>query len=1145
MLSRRCAAGFAYTFAVLHLLLSGCSDSGTMAAKAQPLKPDAAFDAVLDAASSSADIVLVCPGAPGCPCTENGDCDLGICADDPYVEGGKACARSCVDVCPGGYKCANVSVGGSDVYSICVPRWGRVCDPCTTSTDCDSLGISGLSCIDQGDQGMYCGSACAADGDCPNGYGCKQVTTAEGGKATQCIRLPSAGGDGFGQCPCSTRAVKLKLSTSCAVPVTGPDGKLAGSCKGNRGCSTKGLSECVAAPPLAEACNGLDDNCNGLTDEGSCDDKNACTLDICDGKSTCSHKLLDGTACDDGSACTDGDQCQQGACVPGKTKNCDDKNICTKDQCDAVKGCAHAPDEGAPCDDDNACTLGDVCAQGQCQAGVPKICKSPDGCTTATCSLSDGKCNYVKVAEGTPCEDGVVCTDKDTCKLGVCGGVPMSCDDGNVCTTDACDAKKGCIATPQGQVTCDDGNPCTLNDKCQSGQCLGAQLVCDDKNACTADACNAQGTCTFLSKSGACDDGDPCTVGDQCAGFACKPGNMVCACKQDSDCPDDKNVCNGSLYCDTSSVPYGCKVKPATVPHCDDDNVCTTDSCDPTSGCQHVNNATACSDGNGCTVGDACSGGKCSPGANTCQCTVTPDCLALEDGNVCNGTLMCDTKTLPYKCVVDPATIVTCTPPVGTCAVGTCAPTTGTCSYVPQNNGQSCNADNNACTVGDACSGGKCIAGSVANCDDGNACTSDSCSSATGCAHAPLAVACTDGNPCTLGDICSQGVCTPGSLKDCNDGNACTIDSCNVATSACVNKASSATCDDGNACTANDTCAAGQCSGSAINPATACSDSNACTQDGCDTVKGCTHTLNCDDGNDCTVDSCASPSSGCQHPAAPLGQACGSGGICDGKGKCTPVPTGMVFIPGGTFWMGCNFALDPGCPASATPQHKVTLSSYFMDKTEVTVGQYKACVSDGACAAPYGGCTDGAPWWPDQLNNPVPCATWEQARTYCKWHGVAAGYDLPTEAQWEMAARGSCEKNGSSASNAACKSAMRTFPWGEELATCTYAVMPKNGQFGCGTSATFAVGAKPAGDSPYGLHDMAGNAQEWTRDGSQGYSAADQTDPYVPLPSALQSYAVTRGGAFDGGWVATTDRGGESAYYYKADLGFRCSKTFP
>lgn len=1109
-------------------VLAACNDAKTSSSPSSLLDVAdvATATGLTDAAGEGvplpgADAVVSCPGSAGCPCVENAECNSSLCIDDPHVDGGKACARQCVDSCPDGYKCANVSAIGTDVMSICVPKWGRICDPCSASVQCDSVGMSGLVCVDQGGQGMYCGAPCGQTADCPTGYTCKNVLTAEGGKALQCVLLPDGGGHEVGLCACSTRAIKNKLATSCAAPVSGSAGSPGGSCKGTRTCTALAMGDCAAPPPKPETCNGLDDDCNGLTDEGSCSDSNDCTVDTCDEKGLCQHKAIDASACNaDGSVCTESDTCQQGVCMPGKPKNCDDKNICTKDQCDSQTGCVHLPDNGAPCEDDNPCTLGDVCAAGQCQPGVAKNCKSPDGCTAATCSLVTGKCAYATVADGTLCDDGVVCTGKDTCNLGVCAGQPMVCDDKNPCTVDGCDIIKGCTALPQEKGTCDDGNACTAGDQCKAGQCLGTPMNCDDKNTCTLDACS-QGSCTHAAKTGSCDDEDACTVGDVCALGSCQPGKMLCTCKKDSDCPDDGNQCNGTPFCDYGIAPWGCKTKPGTVLTCDDGNPCTFDICNPSTGCTHGNNSSSCDDGNNCTVSDTCSGGKCLPGKNACECTKNIDCAQLEDGNACNGTLVCNTSSLPYKCVVNPATVVTCPSTKGTCSAGTCSPATGACTYTPQNNGQACNADDNLCTGGDACNGGVCVPGAVIDCNDSNVCTNDACSPAAGCTHLAVASACSDGNACTSGDACTGGVCTGGAAKNCNDNNPCTTDSCNPATGACVNTAGAAACDDGNACTSGDKCVNGSCSGLPLNPVTACDDGKACTADSCD------------------------PTLGCQHATIQAGQSCGSSKVCTDVGTCITVPAGMALIPAAAFWMGCNSAKDSNCDSGESPQHKVTLSAFYMDLTEVTAGQWQACANAGGCK-PMDQCSIYANW--PSADSPATCMTAYKAQAFCKWRG--AGYDLPTEAQWEMAARGSCEKNGSTNGDPNCKSAMRTYPWGEAKATCTYAWMNEKGggyTGGCGQDAPWTVGAIPAGDSPYGLHDMAGNVSEWTRSASSVYANVDQVDPNATSGDILSPKVVLRGASY--GYTAPQLRASARVFANPAlgylSQGFRCIKTYP
>ncbi len=163
----------------------------------------------------------------------------------------------------------------------------------------------------------------------------------------------------------------------------------------------------------------------------------------------------------------------------------------------------------------------------------------------------------------------------------------------------------------------------------------------------------------------------------------------------------------------------------------------------------------------------------------------------------------------------------------------------------------------------------------------------------------------------------------------------------------------------------------------------------------------------------------------------------------------TGTPPGMVAIPAGVFWMGCNASKDTDCDmASEAPQHKVTLSGFDIDLTETTVAQYKQCVNAGTCSPPIICNNTYANWGvAGKEQHPVNCVTWTQARQFCNWRG--AGYDLPTEAQWEMAARGSCVLNGSSDSDPNCATAMRTFPWGQATASCDFAIMLGKSLPGC------------------------------------------------------------------------------------------------
>jgi hypothetical protein len=203
-----------------------------------------------------------------------------------------------------------------------------------------------------------------------------------------------------------------------------------------------------------------------------------------------------------------------------------------------------------------------------------------------------------------------------------------TCDDGNVCTDDSCDPATGC-AHQDNTAACSDGSACTAGDTCAGGACQpGVPVVCDDGNACTVDSCQPAIGCQFIDNSAACDDGnvctddscDPatgcvhennsascsdgnaCTAGDSCNGGSCQPGIPV-ICNDDDVCTADS--CNPATGCVYTNV---------TASLCNDGNVCTDDLCDPANGCFHADNTAACDDGNVCTNGDTCSAGVCTGG---------------------------------------------------------------------------------------------------------------------------------------------------------------------------------------------------------------------------------------------------------------------------------------------------------------------------------------------------------------------------------------------------------------------------------------------------------------------------------------------------------------------------------------------------
>ena len=238
-------------------------------------------------------------------------------------------------------------------------------------------------------------------------------------------------------------------------------------------------------------------------------------------------------------------------------------------------------------------------------------------------------------------------------------------------------------------------------------------------------------------------------------------------------------------------------------------------------------------------------------------------------------------------------------------------------------------------------------------------------------------------------------------------------------------------------------------------------------------------------------------------------------------------PRGWYEIAKGEFEMGCNPTSRSDCDASALTPRKVTLDAYRIDSTEVTVAQYKECVQEEGCTVDG---LDSDPvncnWTqPGRDQHPVNCVSWAQASAYCTWLGGA----LPTEAQWERAARGT---DG------------RRYPWGDDEASCSHAVMSDDQGQGCGRNQTWHVGSKPQGASPIGALDMAGNVREWVADWWSPRVAAASHNPTGPRYGTLR---VVRGGGWQGevAPLRAYHRHRQDPDKGAVDIGFRCTRRIP
>lgn len=422
-----------------------------------------------------------------------------------------------------------------------------------------------------------------------------------------------------------------------------------------------------------EMCNGIDDDCDGQTDEtiNNCNDGLTCTTDTCSG--SCSNTINAGSCVINNTCYSHGDLNPSNPC-----QRCNSNN---------PTGWSNMPNTTSCNADNDGCTQNDTCSGGTCQAGSTVTCNDSKSCTTDVCTstgnnsrtctnpvnagncLINGTCRTVNTtnpsnecqhctgasttawsnkSNSTSCDaDGNGCTQNDTCSNGSCqAGPPPNCDDGRSCTTDTC------VSDGVNDHTCTHpvvaGN-CFISNTCYT---TGTENPTNDCEVCTS----ATSTDDWSNKSGGTECGDDsnttCTNPDTCNGSGICQQNHASGLTLCGDSPAPGS-CEAQATCSNGScgalgdAPFGTLCGSGTVTTCT-----AADTCDAVGNCQdnNVSNGTTCSDGDGCTVGDSCMAGSCSSGGGA-ACDDSKPCTTDSCTNN-SGTADCTNTINPMTCLI-------------------------------------------------------------------------------------------------------------------------------------------------------------------------------------------------------------------------------------------------------------------------------------------------------------------------------------------------------------------------------------------------------------------------------------------------------------------------------------------------------------
>ncbi len=714
---------------------------------------------------------------------------------------------------------------------------------------------------------------------------------------------------------------------------------------------------CVNSNNTASCDDGLyctvSDTCSGGACTGSardCDDANVCTDDSCDDASDSCVNTNNTASCSDGNACNGAEVCSAGTCGAGTALVCNDGNVCTDDSCNPASGCAFT-DNTASCSDGDACNGAEVCSGGACNLGTALACNyiwyvGPAGSDTNNCHGPAAACltigaaitkaaagDSVNVAAGTYAERldvnkpltlsgaGVGLSIIDATSFLTAGEViQVTALTGNtkvegfdivlgghsngVVSSGGTDAagKIEILSTHIIGTNIDNGDKefgiiagygdvrtliisgneisNTLDNSILVEKQLGATNVTDN----TLNG--AYPTIFFMNYdgnnvaplqliSGNTIDMSTAAAGTGGSGVAVNPSSAFAVNRTGryAQVVISDNIITGLGDLSFKGISVG------------------ESSADGSGGVGSLTisgNTVSGTNGKGIQLyghivgaviqGNTLTGLFQGLKSFSYQTSFSPtgtnlDCNLIE-GNVTGAHILAGDAVATTNSITGNGVGIA-NAGVGTvsaqnnwwgCAAGPgnagCDTVSGSVdASLPASSVPACVTctadaqcdDGNACTDDTCAVGGTCAYGNnAASCDDGNVCTSDTCNPASGCAYADNTTSCDDGLYCTVSDTCSGGNCA-GAARNCADANVCTDDSCNDVSDSCTYTNNTASCDDGQYCTVSDVCAGGTCAGSARN----CADSDVCTDDSCndvgDTCAHANNTVACDDGLYCTV----------------------------------------------------------------------------------------------------------------------------------------------------------------------------------------------------------------------------------------------------------------------------------------------------